>query len=60
MHEYLTSPMNGEMDRADTLAELATEIAFRAKVRRRRKIGLWLARRPKWYRRTDLGRLDHS
>jgi len=51
MDEYLTCLMNGQLDRAATLAELATAIASRARVPLRRKIGLWVVRQPKWCRR---------
>jgi glycosyltransferase involved in cell wall biosynthesis len=48
--EYLTCLLNGDDDDAAVLAQLATDIAKRARLTTRRRIGLWVLRRPQWCR----------
>jgi hypothetical protein len=49
--EYLTCLLNGADAEAAVLAELASQIAYRARPTTRRRMGLWLLRRPQWCRR---------
>lgn len=48
--EYLTCLMHGADDDARVLARLATDIAARARPTMRRRVGLFVLRRPRWCR----------